>query len=83
MKYKNYRYHHISHITYHTSHVTHHISHITRHTSHVTRHTSSKSFTKSTAKARVSGRVINTQRSNQITHRLEEDIFAMTVKFEC
>jgi hypothetical protein len=81
MKHKNYRYHHTSHITYHTSHITRHTSHITHHTSHITRHIIIKNIHKMHSKS--PRQRAGTQRSNQITHRLEEDIFAMTVKFEC
>jgi hypothetical protein len=82
MKHKNYRYHHTSHITRHTSHtpITH-TSHITHHTSHITRHIIIKNIHKMHSKS--PRQRAGTKRSNQITHRLEEDIFAMTVKFEC
>jgi hypothetical protein len=76
MKHKNYRYHH-------TSHVTHHTSHVTRHTSHITRHIIIKNIHKMHSKSPRQRAGTFTQCSNQITHRLEEDIFAMTVKFEC
>jgi hypothetical protein len=75
MKHKNYRYHHTSHITHHTSHTP-----IT-HTSHITRHIIIKNIHKMHSKS--PRQRAGTKRSNQITHRLEEDIFEMTVKFEC